>query len=263
MSGYRSWARRDLDPATEDERLIIALFKRGGQKLGHRQLKMRFERACGRRINHKKVRRIMRDHGLKTKIRRANKFRAIHRLGEENKVAPNHVRRKFTPTGRDQVWSTDITELRFSFGQKAYLSAVKDLRSRQIVSWSVGSGPTIGLAIGELPNRIQKLPARIKNSLTIHSDQGFQYTSEAFRTMLVRMNVRQSMSRKGNCLDNAPIESFFGHFKDEAELKDCRSLQEVRMCVQRYMKFYNEERPQWSLKQKTPAEAGVLSGLVL
>jgi transposase InsO family protein len=224
---------------------------------------MKFERKHGYAINHKKIRRIMRDNNLKTKIRRASKFRAIFRQGEECKVAPNLVTRQFDPAPSSPIWTTDITELRYAYGQKAYLSVFKDLKTKQIVSWRLGSRPTIDLAVCDIELRLRTMTKKYLRNLTIHSDQGFQYTSGAYRSVLAEFGVRQSMSRKGNCLDNAPIESFFGHLKDEAEISSCKSLDDLRRSIQRYMKYYNEERPQWGLERKTPAEAGVLSGLVL
>lgn len=239
------------------------MFREGRSKLGYRRIKMKFERKYGSPINHKKIRRIMRENNLKTKIRRASKFRAISRQGEECRVAPNLVTRQFDPAPAAPIWTTDITELRYAYGQKAYLSVFKDLSTKQILSWGLGPRPTIDLAVYGIELRLQKMTKQYLCNLTVHSDQGFQYTSEAYRSVLAKFGVRQSMSRKGNCLDNAPIESFFGHLKDEAEISSCKSLAELRKSIQRYMKYYNEKRPQWGMKRKTPAEAGVLSGLVL
>ena len=91
-------------------------------------------------------------------------------------------------------------------------------------------------------------------NLLIHSDQGFQYTSAAYQNFLKSNGVQQSMSRKGNCLDNAPIESFFGHMKDECDVKNWKNLGELRRKIKDYIKYYNEKRPQWGLKRKTPVE---------
>ena len=232
------------------------------EKLGYRQLKMRFERKTGRLINVKKVRRIKRDLKLVTKIRRRSKFKAIFKEGEQSSVAENLVRRNFTSDKGAVVWSTDITELNFAYGQKAYLSVFKELGSNRIMSYRVGSGPTIDLAIGDLRKELHAMGWRRRKALTIHSDQGGQYTSWQFRKVLEDWRVKQSMSRKGNCLDNAPVESFFGHMKDEVDLEDCRTLNEVRLNIKRYVRYYNEERPQWGLERRTPAEAGVLKSLV-
>jgi len=224
---------------------------------------MSFERLTKRKINLKRVMRIKRDFKLETVIRKKNKFRAVFKAGEESRVAPNLVSRNFSGKTKDIVLSTDITELRYARGQKAYLSAVKDLRTKEIVSYSVQQNPTIELALADLPKVIGKKSIRIRRRIIVHSDQGGQYTSPQYRVALEDLDVKLSMSRKGTCLDNAPIESFFGHLKDEAGHKECNSFNELRKCVQRYMKYYNYERPQWGLKKRTPAEAGVHCSLVL
>lgn len=263
MSGYQRWQRRPKKKQSLDELRIIDLFMRSSAKLGYRRLKMSFERKTGERINVKKVRRIMRDFGLVTKVRRKSKFRAIFKAGEANAVTDNLVNRRFGPEGADTILSTDISELRFAYGQRAYLAAVKDLSTKEIVSYAVAARPTIDLALDNLRELLRGLPEEKRKNIIVHSDQGFQFTSYQFRQELEKLGVRQSMSRKGNCLDNAPIESFFGHLKDELEFRGCKNLGELRRNVTKYMDFYNHERPQWGLKQKTPAEAGVSRSLVL
>jgi hypothetical protein len=261
-SGFYAWVVRGDAPMTLDERTIVEIFKRAKGKLGYRQLKMRFERRTGRIINIKKVRRIKRDFGLVTSIRKLNKFRAIFKRGEQDTVAPNLLMRRFIPAQGQRIWTTDVTELRFAFGQRAYLSAVKELGTNRIVAHTVGRSPTVEFATKELLGLLEKSDESSRRSVIVHSDQGFQYTSVQFRSRLKDLGIRQSMSRKGNCLDNAPIESFFGHFKDEAEIKSCKTLKELEKSVGQYMKYYNEERPQWGLKRRTPAEAGVHMSLV-
>lgn len=223
---------------------------------------MTFERSTGRKINHKKVRRIKRDFGLVTQVRKKSKFRAIFKIGEESKVAPNIVKRRFDHLRGRIVLATDITELRYAYGQRAYLAAVKDLRTKEIVSYKVSSSPTIELALADIKGVLEGLPVETRKRIIVHSDQGFQYTSHQYRDLMKSLGVKVSMSRKGNCLDNAPIESFFGHLKDEANHESCKSFKELRKCVQNYMHYYNYERPQWDLKKKTPAEAGVRISLV-
>ena len=261
-SGLHSWRSKPPKVKCPDECMIERLFVNSKEKLGYRQLKMRFERKTGCLINLKKVRRIKRDLKLVTKIRRRSKFKAIFKEGEQSSVAPNLVRRNFTSSKEAVIWSTDMTELHFAYGQKAYLSVFKELGSNRIMSHRVGSRPTIDLAIGDLVKELDVMGWQRRKVLTVHSDQGFQYTSWQFRKMLESWGVKQSMSRKGNCLDNAPVESFFGHLKDEVDVGGCRSLDEVRLNIKKYVRYYNEERPQWGLEKRTPAEAGVLKGLV-
>lgn len=205
-------------------------------------------------MNLKKIRRIKLKFNLVTEVRKKNRMRMVFRAGEEHKVAPNIIQRKFSPEKSVIILSTDVTELRYEHGQKAYLSAFKDLRTKEIVRYSVSPTPSLNLVLEGLPALLSELQGK---SVVVHSDQGVQYTSEAFRSTLQRYGIKQSMSRKGNCLDNSPIESFFGHLKDEIDLKRCKNFKEVSKEIEKYMNYYNNDRPQWNLKQKTPAEARV------
>ena len=205
-------------------------------------------------MNLKKIQRIKLKFNLVTVVRKRNRMRMVFKAGEEHKVAPNIVQRNFSPGKSITILSTDVTELRYEQGQKAYLSAFKDLRTKEIVKYSLSPTPSLRLVIDGLPGLLSGLQ---KRSVIIHSDQGVQYTSGAFRSILQHYGVKQSMSRRGNCLDNSPIESFFGHLKDEVDLKRCKNFKEVSKEIEKYMNYYNNDRPQWNLKQKTPAEARV------
>ena len=121
--------------------------------------------------------------------------------------------------------------------------------------------PNIDSFVAEFEGLIKNIPKNRRAELIIHSDQGFQYTHPKFQSTLKIAGIRQSMSRRGNCLDNAPIESFFGHLKDSLELKKCGSYEDVNKEVERCMRFYNYERPQKALNKKPPAEyRGLFSG---
>jgi transposase InsO family protein len=223
---------------------------------------MLFERRFKIKINIKKIKRIKRKFGLETRVRRRNKYRAVFKAGEEHTTAPNIVQRNFSPLEDVNVLSADITELNYMGGKKAYLFGVKELKSRMLVHHDVRESPTIDLVIGGFSEFLRKLPRDLKRKTIIHSDQGFQFTSLQFRSVVDANEILQSMSRKGNCLDNAPIESFFGHLKDEIDYKKCSSFKEIKAMVKEYVSYYNFDRPQWSMKRKTPAEAGVELGLV-
>ena len=220
-------------PPSKDERLIIELFEKSRGIKGKRRLKMAFERLTRRKINLKKVKRIKTKYQLTTLVRRKNRSRAVFKAGEESKVAPNLVQRIFTRPPKEIVLSTDITELKFAYGQKAYLAAVKDLRTKEIVSYDLDLRPTIKLAMGKLPEVLARQPQKLRQRIIVHSDQGFQYASHQFRGTLETLGVQLSMSRKGNCLDNAPIESFFGHLKDESGYKTCKNFGELKKCIDR------------------------------
>ncbi len=256
-SGFNSWEARPIKEPTLDELFIIDLFRESKQLAGYRTLKMDLERKHGLVVNTKKIRRVKRDYGLVTKRRSPKKFRAIFLSGDESRVAPNAVKRDFDSS--DNIF-VDITELRMRGGQKAYLYAAKRGGTREIVAFEVSTSPSIEMVVAATEKFLDKL--LWPNKITLHSDQGVHFTCGRFRNLLARYGVRQSMSRKGNCLDNAFIESFFGHLKDELRHRDCRDIQELRSRLKTYIEYYNTRRPQWSLKRKTPAEAGVQISLV-
>lgn len=161
-----------------------------------------------RTINIKKIKRIKRDFGLITEVRKKNKMRLIFKAGEEHKVAPNILKRDFIPITKRTYFSTDVTELPYLGGRKAYLSAMKDLATNEIVHFNILQRPTGDLVTTNLEQVFEKYSSLIRSRMIVHSDQGVHYTSEAFRAKLEKLGITQSMSRKGNCLDNSPIESF-------------------------------------------------------
>ena len=169
-------------------------------------------------------------------------------------MCPNHLKRRFQVEKENAVYSTDITYLYYGTGLKAYLSAVKDLGTQEIIHYRLSQALTLQLATDGLDNLFEKIPLQQKRKLIVHSDQGCHYTAKDYRGLLKKHKIKQSMSRKGNCLDNAPIESFFGHMKDELDLRNCQSYRELIAEVDSFMNYYNNERPQWGLKGKTPAE---------
>jgi len=255
-SGFYSYIQKSSS-ITSDEKLVIDLFQKKRGKFGIRRLKMEIKRSYGHVFNLKKIVRIKKKFGLETIVRKRSNARLGFKKGEEHKVAANILDRNFNATKAETLLSTDITELRYRNGRRAYLSATKDLRTKEIVNYNVSDGMTVELVTSSLSTYLNGLSKRQKSKIIIHSDQGTHYTSFPYRNLLDTHGVIQSMSRKGNCLDNAPIESFFGHLKDEADYKDCKNVREVRIKIDKYIDYYNNERPQWGLKQKTPAEARV------
>jgi putative transposase len=252
-SGYYSWVKRPYPAQTREEKLIIQIFNRKHRKAGYRTILMELERRYGMCLNHKKVRRIMEENRLHTIIRRKRKYISYSELSKKSKPFENLVARNFSPERPDQIDSGDITEFQYRNG-KAYLYAVKDLCTKEIVSHAVTGQPGAEIVATTYENRIRKIPPETRKHLISHSDQGGQFFSDIYRKTLEKHGVRQSMSAKGVCLDNAPIESFFGHFKDEVDVKNCESLKDVKRVVDGYIKYYNTKRPQWGLNRKTPAE---------
>ena len=126
--------------------------------------------------------------------------------------------------------------------------------TKEILNYYVSSQMSLEIALVGLDRLFSRLPLRKRKKLVVHSDQGFHYTHKGYRNLLSKYEVKQSMSRKGNCLDNAPVESFFGHLKDEVDLKSCETYVELKKTIKNYITSYNNVRPQWGLQRKTPAE---------
>jgi len=235
-------------------KLIRSIFELKKKKAGIRTIKMILHRDHYQTMNLKKISRIKNRYGLETVIRRRSKHRSIAKGGLDHKAVPNLVNRKFDVKRTDQVYSTDITYLNYGQGQRAYLSAVKDLGSKEIVHFNMSKNIHMELATEGLDGLFKRLTLKKRRHLIVHSDQGSHYTTKGFRDKLGKYSIIQSMSRRGNCLDNAPIESFFGHLKDEVELKNCMKYPDLISRVRKYIDYYNNNRPQWGLKRRTPAE---------
>lgn len=192
---------------------------------------------------------LMRQRGLACPIRRRRRYRSF--MGEVGRVAPNLLARHFTATAPNQTWVTDVTE--FAVGdRKIYLSPVMDLFDRQIIAYAVGVAPTLELTNSALRDALATLTSG--QTPLVHSDQGFQYQHLSWRTLLATAGATPSMSRKGNCLDNAVIESFFGHLKEElfnhTRFSDADSL----VALHDDIAWYNHERVSTQLKGLSPVQ---------
>lgn len=201
-------------------------------------------------MNHKKIRRIMKAYGLYCKIRRRNPYKAIMKKGQEHLICPNLLNRQFLVATARKVLCTDITYLYFALGRIAYLSVIKDLATGEILAWKL----SLNLELEFVIETVRQLRAEeLANDCLLYSDQGCHYTSLRYQAAVKALNISVSMSRKGNCIDNASMESFFGHCKDELEFQDCKTFEELTIKVSQYMQYYNCERPQWDLNKMTPA----------
>jgi putative transposase len=241
--------------------LVRDFFNRSRKKDGIQMISMKMRRK-NIVMNHKKIGRIKREYGLITEIRQKKSYINFELLKEDHKEVPNLLQRNFLTPLPDEVYSTDMTYL-FYGNERAYVSATKDLGTNEIVSFNVMKKPTISEFSSEFERIFKGLSEEKLKRLIIHSDQGYQYTHKETRRVCEVAGVQQSMSRKGNCLDNAPIESFFGHFKDLLNLKDCRTFEDVEKEVEKTIHYYNNERPQMALNKKPPVEYRrlILSGL--
>ena len=199
-------------------------------------------------MNHKKIQRLMRKYGLVTRVRRRNPYKAIMKKRMEHRVFPNKLQRMFDQTVPFKVFCTDITYIPFQ-NSFVYLSVVKDIASGEVVAWNLSNGLEEDLVL----DTVRHMP-RAREDAMIHSDQGFHYTNPQYIETVEALGMIQSMSGKGNCIDNAPIESFFGHMKDELDYQSCLSFAELRSRIDEYMKYYNHERKQWARNKMSPVE---------
>lgn len=195
----------------------------------------------------------MRKYRLFAKIRKISPYRLIMKKTLEHRTFPNTLGRQFDQTVPYKKLVTDITYLFFNH-RVAYLSTIKDIASGEIVGWHMSQHIDMDVVM----NTLESLTKYARDNLLslagvlIHSDQGFHYTNPLYVNEVKNLHMQQSMSRKGNCIDNAPMESFFGHLKDDVDYKNCKTFQELTLVIQEYIRYYNHERYQWGLKKMTP-----------
>lgn len=253
-AGYYKWLKRkdNVTPKQQDDEyikgLILECYNEVNGIYGYYRIKTWLLRKKGLKVNHKRVYRLMKELGIKAKIRRK---RGNYKKGTENIIAPNVLNRDFTASDLNQKWVTDITYLMFN-QKRLYLSAIKDLYNNEIVAYKISHRNDLKLVISTIKEAKKKQDVR---GVTLHSDQGFQYTSHQYHKLLKRSKITPSMSRKGNCIDNASMENFFGHLKSEVMyLNSFKTEEEVIEAINKYIYFYNNERFQKKLKNLSPVE---------
>lgn len=238
----------------EQERAdILLIFNRNGGKYGHRRIRIELQK-LGHRISNKKVLSLMRGEGLFCRVR-MKKYQSYR--GEVGKIAPNLLERDFAAEAPNQKWVTDITEFGL-FGEKLYLSPILDLFNSELVSFSISERPIYAQVADMLDQAFAKIPDG--TDLIFHSDQGWQYQMFHYQRRLKEKGIRQSMSRKGNCLDNAVMENFFGILKSELlYLYEFKSMAEFRVALEDYLDYYNNVRIKAKLKGLSPVQYRIQS----
>lgn len=259
-SGYYNWIRsagarqkRELQDKA-DFALILEAYNYRGYAKGARGIHMRLLHQ-GVRMNVKKIRRLMRKYNLFCPIRKANPYRRMAKAIRTNAVADNRVNREFRLHGPRKILLTDITYIPYA-GTFCYLSVIKDAFTEQALSHVLSESLEVDFVLQTINQLVQKHGDTLEAEVLIHSDQGCHYTSVAFRELISNYGLRQSMSRRGNCWDNAPQESFFGHMKDELATKQTTwaCFEEVCIDIDDWMDYYNNDRGQWNLGKLTPNE---------
>jgi len=198
-------------------------------------------------MNHKKIQRIMRKYGLSAVVRKKNPYKQMMKKSMEHRTFPNKLQREFHQILPYKVFCTDITYIPF-LSRFAYLSVIKDIASGEVVAWNLSQSLEVAL----VTETVKNIQLDSYENIMIHSDQGFHYTNPAYIEIVKELKMIQSMSSKGKCIDNAPIESFFGHMKDELDYNSCQSFEQLRLAIDEYMRYYNHERKQWTRNRMTP-----------
>ncbi|ARJ25595.1 hypothetical protein B7492_29560 (plasmid) [Bacillus mycoides] len=213
---------------------------------GYRRIQVWLKATYNLHLNHKRIQRLMSELGIKAVIR---KKRPYYGKKEAYVISENHLNREFQASKPNEKWVTDITYLIFN-GQRLYLSAIKDLYNNEIVAYETSRRNDLKLVLDTLKKAKKR---RNVKGILLHSDQGSQYTSRQYNQLFKKYQMKASMSRRGNCWDNACMENFFSHFKAECfHLHSFRKANEVKLAVRKYMHFYNHQRFQKKLNNLSP-----------
>lgn len=245
--------REERDRA--DFELILTAYKHRGYDKGARSIYMQllhFKPPVN--MNLKKIRRLMHKYGLFCPIRKPNPYRRLAKALKTNAVADNLLNREFETHGPRMVLLTDITYIINGKAPRCYMSTIIDACTKELLAWVLSESLEVDFVLETVEIAIAKHGIEITTETMIHSDQGVHYTSVQFRELLHNKNLRQSMSRKANCWDNAPQESFFGHMKDEIDISECSTFEEIHAVISDWTDYYNNERYQWDLAKLAPTE---------
>ena len=236
----------------EEINIVREVADYGGYPKGSRQIYMQMDTLTGRHMSRNKIMKLMREAGIQSRVRKANPARRAALKHLKKNVKPNLLKRTFRLHRPGEVYLTDVTYLKYGRGKLAYGSASIDSVTGRVYSFDVSDCQNLELVEETLRNlpRIEDGYEAVKPML--HSDQGALYLTDEFQELVVELGFVQSMSKRGNCQDNAPQESFFGHFKDECPYRKVQTLEELREEVQQYFHYYNEVRGHWSRNKMTP-----------
>ena len=244
---YHLKRMQKADKYAEAKAEISFIYQENKGRYGYRRITAVLHKK-GMHLNHKTVRRLMKELGLVCRVR-AKKYRSYK--GDVGKIAPNLLNRDFQAEKPNQKWVADVTEFSL-FGQKLYLSPILDLYNGYLVSYTISERPVLNMVTTMLAKAFATIPDG--TGLILHSDQGWQYQHKQYQRMLKAKGIRQSMSRKGNCLDNAVAENFFGLLKSELlYLQKFQSMQHFKQELIDYLDYYNNRRIKTKLKGLPPA----------
>ena len=227
---------------------ITRIYHQHKGRYGYRRITICL-RNNGLKINHKKVERLMKEAGIKSLVR-IKKYQSYK--GQQGTIARNLLQRDFKARKPYQKWVTDVTEFAVA-GRKLYFSPILDLYNSEVISYSISDRPNFDQTMDMLKKALKKLPAGARPLL--HSDQGWQYQMKAYQYELRKSKIRQSMSRKGNCLDNAVMENFFGILKSELfYIQQFKSFESLQQAIIEYVHYFNHDRIKLKLNGLTPVQ---------
>lgn len=259
-SGYYNWINSEnirIEKEEKDKKdfeVILQAYQYRGYNKGARGIYMRLIHLNPPVImNIKKIRRLMKKYNLFCPIRQANPYRRMAKALKTNNVADNILNREFKEHGPRMVLLTDITYIPYN-DTRCYLSVILDAFTKEVLSYVLSTSLEVDFVLETVNILIEKHGISLSAETLIHSDQGCHYTSYSFIQILKDKQLRQSMSRKGNCWDNSPQESFFGHMKDEIDLSKCKTFNDVKGIIDDWIEYYNNERYQWNLAKLAPVE---------
>ena len=251
---YHCKKAQSEDKYKQEKAEITAIYKENQGRYGYRRILMEL-RNRGYVLNHKTVLKLMKELGLKCMVR-MKKYRSYR--GEVGKTAPNLLNRDFYAEKPNQKWTTDVTQFSL-FGRKLYLSPILDMYNGEIISYAISERANFVQITEMLDKAFEKLPDN--TGLIFHSDQGWQYQNARYQKRLSDKGIRQSMSRKGNCLDNAVIENFFGLLKSELlYLREFCSFEEFQTELELYLEYYNHSRIKEKLGGLSPVQYRIQAG---
>lgn len=239
----------------EDFEWILKAYKFKKQKKGSRQIKMVLDNEFNIHFNLKKIRRLMKKYGLKCPIRQANPYRRMMKATQEHTTCDNLVNRIFKTGIPYNILLIDITYLFYGNNKKCYLSTIKDAETNEILAYYISENMTLDISLETIKKLHRKRKLMLSEKVIIHSDQGVHYTSSKFHNLLKKYNIQQSMSRKGNSMDNGMMENFFGLLKTEMfydQEDKYKNIDELILAIDDYINYYNYDRIKLKLKGLSP-----------
>jgi len=239
----------------QDFIIILEAYQFRGYNKGARGIYMRLLHMNPHvHMNIKKIRRLMQKYRLFCPIRKANPYRRMAKAMTTAYVAPNLLNREFETQGPRKVLLTDITYIINGKAPRCYMSTIIDACTKELLAWVLSKSLELDFVLETVNQLIENHGVSLTSKTLIHSDQGSHYKSIKFIQLVKDSELRQSMSRRANCWDNAPQESFFGHMKDEIDISWCETFNEIQQVITNWTDYYNNERYHWNLAKLAPTQ---------